>query len=137
MNHKRARYDDTEDRKETANIGDNRFYRGSINVMFPQNGNRPNSDLVAQTMAFQMLFRSIKRELVTVVEKVAERSAKRILEELHTGGKMENNQIFGKSDLKNDEEDRLKKQTDLDSMELIGSKKSHHTSRFVIDGELY
>ena len=53
--------------------------------MLPQNGHRPGADLPAQSMAYQVLVQSIKQELASALEKVAEKSAKRILVEFHKG----------------------------------------------------
>jgi len=74
--------------------------------MLPQNGRRSGVDLSTHNMAYHVLVQSIKQELASALEKVAEESAKRILVELHKGGSFRSN-AQSKDEMNNTHKDNL------------------------------
>ena len=140
---KRPRYASNMENSRDVIEGRNGFYRGSVNFMMSQNGRR--SDLSTQDMAYQILVQSIKQELTTALEKVAEKSAKRILEQLHTNNSdqiRDNDQSRNRKSEefanKDDNHRFSSKKYDDGAMEISKSNKAFsNTSRFVVDGKFF
>ena len=139
---KRPRYaDDFESpRNSSRERGYNGYYRGSVNLMLPQNGRRTGAELTSQNIAYQVLVQSIKQELASALEKVAEKSAKRILVELHKGSVPKtNDQTSDNADCaRKEESDRLssKKQPHRGEIDLIErTKMFQNSTRFADDGK--
>ena len=130
----------------TPSRNSNGFYRGLINFMVSQNGCRhsPSVDHITSDLAFEVLCRSIKQEIGSALNKIAESAAKKVLQEFGHGV----NKIG--SDSEEAENKPLNKDSshkaiglrrsdfgDENVIELIGAKKTVHSSRYVADGKYF